>query len=82
LVSTYTPQALELVAANQFPIVDDMLQLTFAANKYTISVATGGAWVDYNTAAPVTIAPAVGQGYFINNPGATTLNWVYNFTVQ
>ena len=81
LVGTYTPQALELVAANQFPIVDDMLHLSFAAGAYTVSIASGGAWFDYNSANPVTITPAVGQGYFINNPGAST-TWTRSFTVQ
>jgi hypothetical protein len=80
LVGTYTPQALELSAANGFPIADDMLHLSFNGN-YTISIAAGGSWYDYNSADPVTIIPAVGQGYFINNPGAAT-TWARTFTVQ
>lgn len=81
LVSTATPQALELSAANNFPMADNTLFLSFANNAYWTGIIVGGAWYDAGTADPTTIIPAVGQGYFIDNPGTAT-TWSRTFTVQ
>jgi hypothetical protein len=83
LVGTYVPEALELSTTNGFPMVDSTLFLSYDnnANKYVTDVVQGGAWYDYTTTLPATVIPAVGQGYFINNPVAATA-WSINFTVQ
>jgi hypothetical protein len=79
MIGTYTPQALELSAANGFPMVENTSYLKFANNDYTSYLVVGGAWYDKD-ANPVTVVPAIGSGYFINAPAATA--WNYNFTVQ
>ena len=83
LIGTYTPQALELSATNDFPMVENTLYLKYDTTKhdYVTDIIVGGAWFDANTTLPVSVIPAVGQGYFINNPGAAT-TWTHNFTVQ
>jgi len=83
LVGTKTPQALELSAANSFPQVLESQVLYFdnVLNDYVIYVNDGTQWLDNNSGNPVTLIPAVGQGWFwqyVN--GANT--WARNFTVQ
>jgi hypothetical protein len=87
LVSTPIPVALGL-NSNNFPQVPGMLGLTFANNAFTTLINDGGpaaggmGWLDNNTGNPVNFAPAIGQGYYIQNPNATPTNWSLNFTVQ
>jgi hypothetical protein len=83
MIGTYTPQALELSAANGFPMTENTHYLKYdtTIKDYVDDVIVGGAWYDANTTAPATVIPAIGQGYFINNGGAAT-TWNYNFTVQ
>jgi hypothetical protein len=83
LVSTATPQALELSAANGFPMADNTLYLKYDnnINDYWTGIIVGGAWYDNGNGDPATIIPAVGQGYFIDNPVAST-TWARTFTVQ
>ena len=85
LVGTYTPQALELTpAASGFNATSDgTLHLRFdtGLQDYVISYWNAGGWVDNGTFEPVTVIPGVGDGYFINNAGASTI-WTRNFTVQ
>ena len=82
MIGTYTPQALELSAANGFPMVNDTLYLKYdtTISDYVTDIVQDGAWYDNTTTLPATVIPAVGQGYFINAPAATV--WNYNFTVQ
>jgi hypothetical protein len=83
MVGTPVPVALALVATNGFPMTENTAFLSFdnTKNVYVTDIIVGGAWYDNVTTDPVTVAPAVGQGYFINNAGAST-QWLYNFTVQ
>ena len=83
MIGTYTPQALELSAANGFPMTENTLYLRFdtTLHDYVTDIIVGGAWFDANTAAAVTVIPPIGSGYFINNAGAAT-TWNYSFTVQ
>ena len=82
MIGTYTPQALELSTANGFPMADGTYYLKYdtTIHDYVTDVTDTGAWYDNTTGNPVTVAPAVGQGYFINAPSAAV--WNYNFTVQ
>jgi hypothetical protein len=82
LISTKTPQVLDL-SSNNFPPVAGTQFLAFdnGINDYVISVYDGTQWLDNNSGLLVTVAPAVGQGYFISNPDVT-VNWTRNFTVQ
>jgi len=83
LVGTYVPVALALTPTNNFNLPDGTIYLSFdnTKNNYVSDTFIGGAWFDSITTAPATVQPAVGQGYFINNPGAAT-TWSINFTVQ
>ena len=83
LVGTYVPVALALAATNGFPMVDNTLYLSYdnTVNNYVTDIIFSGAWYHYTTTQPATVIPAVGQGYFINNPVAAT-TWQINFTVQ
>lgn len=81
LVSVVVPQQLALVASNSFPAVADMLYYSFKTNVYTVLVYDGTQWLNNDTAVPQTPTPAVGEGFFINNPGSTT-NWVRAFSVN
>jgi hypothetical protein len=83
LIGTYTPQSLGLYATNGFPFTDNAYYLAYdniVAHDYVQAYVAGGAWFDSGSGNPETIAPALGQGYFINAPSAQT--WNYNFTVQ
>jgi hypothetical protein len=82
MIGTYTPQALELSATNGFPMADSTLYLKYdtTIHDYVTDIIQSGAWYDNTTTLPVTVIPAIGQGYFINAPTATS--WNYNFTVQ
>jgi hypothetical protein len=81
LVSVVVPQQLPLVASNAFPAVADMLYYSFKTNTYTVLVYDGAQWLNNDTAVPETPNPAVGEGFFINNPGAAT-NWTRAFSVN
>lgn len=83
LIGTYTPQVLVLDPTNGFPLPDNTYCLTFdnlVTHDYVAAQSQGGAWYDANSGNPETVAPAVGQGYFINAPSAAS--WSYSFTVQ
>jgi hypothetical protein len=82
LVSTVVPQAIELTPANSFPVVEEMEVLTHnaATAKYnTSSIYLGGEWLNSVTGLAQVPAPAVGQGYFVNNVGPAT-SWTRTFT--
>lgn len=96
LNSTVAPQAvvLDTTPTNNFPATDGMEYLAYTniiGNPGNYAVpdfydATGNAvgfigWYDNGTGLQVFPTPAVGQGYFIFNPGASN-NWSRNFTVQ
>jgi len=82
LVSTATPQALELSAANGFPMAENTGFLRFQNNDYWTAIVSGGQWYDAGSGDPTTIIPAVGQGYFIDNPSSSSVVWSRTFTVQ
>ncbi len=82
LVSTIVPQQLSLSAANGFPQVLETLYLTFANNNYTTLINDGSQWLDNSTGNPVDAQPAVGQGFFIYNPGSTDMTWTRSFSVN
>jgi hypothetical protein len=82
LDSSIVPQDISLSAANGFPQVLEMQYLTFNAatqNYNTALINDGTGWLDSNTGNPADAKPLVGQGFFIFNPGSTTLNWTRNF---
>jgi hypothetical protein len=85
LVSTKTPQALELSAANGFPMAaagaggGQVLYFSQAINDYVVYVTDGTGWFDNNSGDPVTLTPAVGQSWFWQG---TATAWNRNFTVQ
>lgn len=81
---TTTPQALELSATNGFPqIANNWVHLFDTVGvKYIDYVNDGTTWLDPSLGTPVVVAPAIGQGYFIENTEANNNNWVRNFTVQ
>ena len=80
LIGNPYPAVLDL-SSNSFPQVDGMQYESFANNAYSVDVSASGAWLDPSTGNPATVAPGVGQGYFIYNPGALS-TWTINFTVQ
>jgi hypothetical protein len=82
LVGTTTPQALELSAANGFPqlLNAQVLYYNNTISDYVIYVNDGTQWLDNNSGDPVTLIPAVGQGWFWQNNTASA--WNRNFTVQ
>jgi len=81
-LGTTTPQALELSAANGFPqLLEAQVQyFDNVANDYVSYINDGTQWLDANSGNPVTVTPAVGQGWFWQN--ATANAWNRNFTVQ
>jgi hypothetical protein len=84
LVSTKTPQQLELTAANGFPIVaaasnGQVLYFDNVAGAYVVYVTDGTTWYDNNSGDTVTLAPKVGQAWFWQG---TTTAWNRTFTVQ
>jgi hypothetical protein len=82
LVGNPVPQAIPLTAANGFPQIPDMLYLTFANNDYDTLVNDGSGWLDNDTAEPAVAQPAIGQGFFVNNPLQTVANWSRTFNVN
>lgn len=82
LVGTTTPQAIDLTAANGFPNIlgSQVLYFDNTINDYIVYVNDGTQWLDNNTGNPVTLTPAVGQGWFWQS--ATAGAWNRNFTVQ
>jgi len=86
LASSVVPQQLFLVASNFFPVTPDMTYLTYdAANQVWNSSAywngDNARWQNSDTEAPMDVNPAVGQGFFINNP-LDSMDWVRAFHVQ
>jgi hypothetical protein len=82
LDSSIVPQDISLTAANGFPQVLEMQYLTFNAttqNYNTALINDGTGWLDSLTGDPANATPTVGQGFFIFNPGNTTLSWTRNF---
>jgi hypothetical protein len=82
LLGTTTPQALELSAANSFPqILEAQVQYyDNTLNDYVTYINDGSMWLDAGSGDPVTVSPAVGQGWFWQNASASA--WTRNFTVQ
>ncbi len=81
LVSSIVPQEISLSAANGFPQVLEAQYLTFNAvtQSYSGLINDGAGWLDANTGDPADAKPAVGQGFFIFNPGNTALSWSRSF---
>jgi hypothetical protein len=83
LVSSIVPQDIDVTAANGFPLVLELQYLTFnaATQNYNAALVTDGAdWFNNETGDPTPAPrPTVGQGFFVFNPGNTTLNWSRNF---
>ena len=89
------PQAISLdtTATNSFPAVEGMQYLAYTNTGNGGDYATGSTyadnvndvgfigWYDNITTAQTFPTPAVGQGFFIFNPGAP-LTWSRNFKVQ
>jgi hypothetical protein len=80
LISTVVPQEIFLADTNGFPESDGIQFITFSNNTYKVIENFGGDWYD-DQANIVDAKPKVGQGYFINNPGAAT-NWTRSFSVN
>jgi len=80
LVGNPYPAVLDL-SSNSFPQADGMEYLSFTNNSYNVDISIGGSWFNNVTGNPTDVAPIVGQGYFIYNPG-TLAKWTINFTVQ
>lgn len=83
LISTVTPQVLDL-SSNSFPAEfgEEYLIFDNSLNDYVVSIWDGTEWLDNNSGNLVTVAPAVGQGYFILNADPTNYVWTRNFSVQ
>lgn len=83
-ISSMTPQALELSAANGFPQVAGMLIHDYqsATAQYVNYINDGTQWINADTGTPTPLTPGIGAGYFAENSDATTYNWTRNFTVQ
>jgi hypothetical protein len=84
LVSSIVPQQVALTPVNGFTPVEEMQYLTFNAgsqtyNEGSIYFADLGGWVNGNTGAASVPTPAVGDGYFIFNPGAVNHIWSRSF---
>lgn len=82
LVSSIVPQALDLSLANGFPQVDEAQVLTFnplTQNYNPILINQGGAWFNNETGDPAVASAAVGQGFFVFNPGPGNMSWTRNF---
>jgi len=81
LVSSIVPQEISLSAANGFPQVLEAQYLTFSAatQSYSGLINDGTGWLNAETGAPADAKPAVGQGFFVFNPGNTAFNWVRSF---
>ena len=85
LVSSIVPQAVPLTPANGFPNVLEMQFLYFNAATQTYDSPLfndGTGWITPDGTPVPPPAPAVGTGFFIFNPGATTVNWTRNFSVN
>jgi hypothetical protein len=85
LVSSIVPQAVPLTPANGFPNLVEMQFLYFNATTQTYDAPLfndGTGWITPDGTPVPPPAPAVGTGFFIFNPGATTINWTRNFSVN
>jgi hypothetical protein len=82
LASSIVPQAIALDPVNGFQDVTEMQYLTFNSgtqNYNTTLINDGSNWLNNETGDPVADpVPAVGQGFFIFNPGAA-VSWTRNF---
>jgi len=89
LVGTPPPVATALDATNGFPAVQNMQYLNFtnsvgAGNYGSIiiyDVGSGG-WINGDSGDLQEPVPAVGNGYFIYNPNATSLTWTNVLNIQ
>lgn len=82
LVSSVVPQELDLTPANGVADVLEAQYLTFNSGTQNYNGALindGSGWLDANTGDPAVARPAVGQGFFYFNPGATALSWTRTF---
>jgi hypothetical protein len=78
LIASATPESYQLLSPD-FPAIDGALYYGYSSGAFTVdvfnnnpSVAAVG-WYDNTTLAPATVQPAVGQGFFFNNPGSATV---------
>jgi len=81
LVSSIVPQQIDLTAANGFPQVLETQFLTYnpvTQNYNTILINDGTGWLNNENGDPAVATAAVGQGFFIFNPGAA-FNWTRSF---
>ena len=82
LAGSIVPQSIALDPANGFNDVLEMQYLTFNSatqNYNTTLINDGTGWLNNETGDPVPDpTPAVGQGFFIFNPGAA-VQWTRNF---
>lgn len=88
LISSATPEIYQLTGTN-FPAVDQMLYYSLNPNgSFTIDVYNTNTslapvgWYDNSTGDPVAVQPAVGQGFFINNPLNTPITWTRSYTIN
>jgi hypothetical protein len=89
LVSSVVPASYDLLNPD-FPATQDMLYYKYnpAGGSWTISFynADAGAapvgWYDSVSFNPVSVKPAVGEGFFLNNPTAGNINWTRSFSVN
>jgi len=83
LIGSIVPQQISLSAANGFPQRLLMQYLSFdrATQSYN-SLSNDGVdtWFSDTTGLPEDARPAIGQGFFINNPEGA-INWDRNFTI-
>jgi hypothetical protein len=84
LASIPTPVSLPLDVSSGFPIQPLMSYLKYnpAISDYTTYVSDGTGWFTLGGAPVTTPSPAVGEGFFINNPDTVAHAWNINFTVQ
>ncbi|EEF57596.1 hypothetical protein, partial [Pedosphaera parvula] len=76
------PPVSQDLTTNGLPTVNGLQYMTFTSGSYSqpITYIDGYGWSDtsFNL---VPVAPAVGQGFVLLNPGSST-NWTRGFTVQ
>lgn len=82
LVSSIVPQEIELTPANGFANILEVQYLSFnpsTQNYNPTLINDGTGWLNNETGDPVSAPkPAVGQGFFIFNPGAA-FSWTRSF---
>jgi hypothetical protein len=80
LVASATPESYQLAGTN-YPGVDGDTFYRYASGTFQQSLWDAGGWVDPVTGDPVTVQPAVGEGFFLFNAGASR-NWTRVFNPQ